>query len=211
MLYPIALRARTCIIAHRRYSVDIDRGLGMETEIKLSVASASAGREMLVRADFQIHVERSFEVNLVLDDSNGSLRNAHKLLRVREIGGKVVCTFKGPGVPGRHKQREEREFTASSSTEALALFHGLGFDPRFRYEKYRTEFARLGQAGVATLDETPIGCYLELEGDGEWIDATARELGFGDADYITASYASLYFEWCAKQGIQPGDFVFAGT
>ncbi len=47
-------------------------------------------------------------------------------------------------------------------------------------------------SGVAMLDETPAGVFLELEGPPRWIDRTARRLGFGEADYITASYAELH-------------------
>jgi len=58
------------------------------------------------------------------------------------------------------------------------------------------------------VDETPIGAYMELEGNARWIDRTARQLGFAPAHYITASYGSLYFEWCRARGIEPGDMVF---
>ena len=60
----------------------------------------------------------------------------------------------------------------------------------FRYEKYRTEFRQPRRAGVAMLDETPVGVYLELEGTPHWIDRTARRLGFQESDYITASYGA---------------------
>ena len=68
----------------------------------------------------------------------------------------------------------------------------LDFIPTFRYEKFRTEYHRAGETGVATLDETPIGVYLELEGAPAWIDRSARRLGFAESDYSTASYYGLY-------------------
>ena len=80
--------------------------------------------------------------------------------------------------PTHHKQRVEREFMASNADECLAVFAGVGFHPAFRYEKYRTEFARRarrgekGKQGLVTLDETPIGVFMELEGPAEWIDRT---------------------------------------
>jgi adenylate cyclase class 2 len=61
---------------------------------------------------------------------------------------------------------------------------------------------------MATLDETPIGVYMELEGSPRWIDRAARRLGFSERDYITASYGRLYLEWCAAQKIEPGHMVF---
>ena len=77
----------------------------------------------------------------------------------------------------------------------------LDFIPTFRYEKFRTAYRRPGEAGVATLDETPIGVYLELEGAPRWIDRTARRLGFAEADYSTASYYGLYADYCRTHGL----------
>jgi adenylate cyclase class 2 len=58
------------------------------------------------------------------------------------------------------------------------------------------------------LDETPIGWYMELEGAPRWIDRTARELGFSEDDYITASYGALYQQWSPSRGVKPADMVF---
>ena len=73
------------------------------------------------------------------------------------------------------------------------LCAGVGFHPAFRYDKYRTEFSRRARRGDksrhghVTLDETPMGVFMELEGSGPWIDRTAKELGFSRNDYITMS------------------------
>ena len=53
--------------------------------------------------------------------------------------------------------------------------------------------------GVVTLDETPIGWFLELEGSPDWIDKTARQLGFSEEDYVILSYAALYLTYCNEQ------------
>jgi adenylate cyclase class 2 len=184
----------------------------IEVEIKLAVQSAAKARALLRRFDFQVIAPRIFERNLVLDDDEGSLRARGMLLRVREAGKTSTCTFKGPDIPGRHKRRIEREFTASDPDSCLAVFAGVGFRESFRYEKYRTEFARPNDPGVATgivtIDETPIGVFMELEGPARWIDTTAQALGFTRDAYITASYARLYFAWCEAYGIQPTGMCF---
>jgi adenylate cyclase class 2 len=180
----------------------------IEVEIKLAVPSAAKARALLRRLDFKITAPRIFERNLVLDDGQGSLRARGILLRVREAGKTSTCTFKGPDLPGRHKRRVEREFTASDAESCLAVFAGVGFRESFRYEKYRTEFARPYDSGIATLDETPIGVFMELEGPARWIDTTAQTLGFTRDAYITASYARLYFAWCEAYGIEPTGMCF---
>jgi adenylate cyclase class 2 len=181
----------------------------VETEIKLAVGSTAKGRALLRRHGFGVIRPRVFEQNLVLDDERGSLRERGLLLRVRGAGKTVSCTFKGVEAPGRHKSREEREFQASDLEECVAVFAGLGFHEVFRYEKYRTEFARDKEPGHAVLDETPIGVYLELEGPARWIDRTAEELGFAPDAFITASYSRLYVESCEARGVEPGDMSFS--
>ena len=151
----------------------------IEIEIKLPVESVRKARALLRGNDFKVTTSRVFEENLVLDDDAHSLYNRGVLLRVRRAGKKVTCTSKGVEAQGnRHKRREEHEFNPSDFDEALAVFRTIGYRESFRYEKYRTEFARNSEPGHATLDETPIGVYMELEGPAQWIDRTAKMLGF---------------------------------
>jgi adenylate cyclase, class 2 len=181
---------------------------GLETEIKLAVASSAAARRLLRRAGFRLARRQVFEANTVFDTSGGILRSSRKLLRVREAGGEVKLTYKGPPETGRHKTREELETETESARATAAILERLGFRPSFRYEKYRSEYRRPGSLGVATVDETPIGTYMELEGNASWIDRAAGELGFTTAQYITASYGALYLEWCRQRGLKPGNMVF---
>ena len=221
MLYPIELRARKHIMAHggSRYA---DRMASpIEVEVKIAVASAGRVRTTLRDAKFSVVSPRVFEQNLVLDNARGTVKSSGLLLRVRTSGKRnerqgALCTFKGPATdtPTHHKQRVEREFLASSADECLAVFAGIGFHPAFRYEKYRTVFARRakrgekGKQGLITVDETPIGVFMELEGPGLWIDRTAKELGFSRDDYITMSYARLWDRWREEHAIPAGNMVF---
>jgi adenylate cyclase class 2 len=185
----------------------------VETEIKLRAGSIARTRTLLRQHGFAIITSRVFERNLVLDDDRGSLRAGGMLLRVRGAGKSgrpelVTCTFKSPELPGRHKRRGEREFRASDLDACVAIFASLGFRERFRYEKYRTEYRRGTEPGHVTVDETPIGMFMELEGPPRWIDRTAKELGFSAADYVMESYARLYEGWCAARGVPVGDMRF---
>ena len=91
------------------------------------------------------------------------------------------------------------------------ILERLGFAPVFRYDKYRTEFRSGRGPGIATLDETPIGVFVELEGSPAWIDRTARRLGFSEKHYITMSYGQLYFRNCLRKGVTPTHLVFPRT
>ena len=183
----------------------------IEREIKLRIGSATKARRVIRDLGYAVHEPRVFEQNLVLDDANSSLLNQGLLLRVRAAGKLVTCTFKKKEVASRHKSREEHEFASSDLGETLAVFEGLGYREAFRYEKYRTEYSRSGEPGHITLDETPMGCFLELEGAANWIDRTAALLGYKRADYGTDSYGALWEQWCASRGEPLKDMRFPPT
>jgi len=180
-----------------------------ETEIKLAVPDVKSARRLLRGAGFRVTRRRVFEANTLFDTASLTLRKSSRLLRIRTAGPVATLTFKGKPAAGKHKSREELETKISDAEKMSAILERLDFRPVFRYEKYRTEFQQLRRAGVAVLDETPIGVYLELEGPEHWIDRTARLLGFTEHDYITASYGRLYLEWCKSRKRKPGNMVFA--
>ncbi len=163
-----------------------------ETEIKLRVDGPEAALALLRAHRFEILHPRVFERNLIFDTPDRQLRHSRRLLRLREAEGIATLTFKGPADTAIHKSREEREVHPDDFGEMRVILERLGYEVSFTYDKFRTEFSRASEKGIATIDETPAGTFMELEGDPAWIDRTAAELGFTKADYITASYAALY-------------------
>jgi adenylate cyclase, class 2 len=164
---------------------------------------------LLRAAGFRISKRRVFEANTLFDSARGALRRKGSLLRVREAGPLGILTYKGTEAAGKYKDREELEVEVSDPRRLSEMLARLDFVPTFRYEKYRTEYRRPGEAGLATLDETPIGAYLELEGTPGWIDRSARRLGFAESDYSTASYYGLYADYCHRHGLRPTHMTFS--
>jgi adenylate cyclase class 2 len=155
-----------------------------------------------------VHSRRVFESNVIFDASTETLRTRGELIRVRQAGMIATLTYKGPSLGGVHKSREEIETRVTDATALETILERLGYLPAFRYEKYRTEYSRPGARGIVTVDETPIGNYIEIEGVAKWIDAAAHELGFSRSDYITQSYGSLYVEFCLEHSIKPTNMTF---
>lgn len=181
----------------------------IETEVKIPVPNPAAILEQLDRVGLTLSAPRQFESNTIYDSADGRLRQAGMILRLRESGGKFVLTWKGPEEPGKHKSRPELETTVGSLDVMREILRHLGFEPVFRYEKFRREFsAGNGSSGVITFDETPIGNFLELEGPGHWIDEMARLLRYSPDDYLLESYGRLYRKFCERQGVEPRDMVF---
>jgi len=181
-----------------------------EIEVKIAVESAAAARKRIRAAGFAIHVPRVFEANVLYDFADSRLRAQGKIIRLRQAGKVYTMTFKGKSQNTRHKIREEVETTLEHSEAVRRIFSELELQPVFRYEKYRTEYVNGQSRGVITLDETPIGTFLEIEGPPRWIDRAARQLGFSPDDYITASYGVLYLQYCKDMGLKPSNMVFGG-
>ncbi len=179
-----------------------------EVEIKLRVPSAADGRNRLQRCGFQPASPRAFESNIVYDTPSRDLQQRGQLLRVRTYNDQAILTFKARGTDHHYKVRPELEVTIGSAASMTAILEQLGFEPVFRYEKFRTEYSRPGDPGHVLLDETPIGTFLELEGPPDWIDRVAQELGFERSEYITATYAQLFYAERPELHGRPAAMVF---
>lgn len=177
-----------------------------EVEIKLPFASAAIAHERLRAAGAALAGERVFEDNAVYDRHDRELRRTDRLLRVRRAGSRGWLTVKGP-VPGeaRHKVRVELEIAVADPERIDAMLRLLGYEVAWRYQKYRTVY---DVGGVeACVDETPIGCWVELEGDPEGIDRVAAALGCIPAQYVRATYRELAEDHAARTGREVCDLV----
>jgi adenylate cyclase class 2 len=173
-----------------------------ETEVKLRVAGAASARERLRKTGARLLEPRGFEDNLLFDDRRGTLREAGGILRLRRTPAGGLLTFKGARrLEEGLKSREEIETGVSDPDAIQLLLERLGFRPVFRYQKYRETWSLLGQTVV--VDETPIGDFLEIEGEAGGIHRAAEALGFSRADYVSDSYVGLFFAAGGK-----GDMVF---
>jgi adenylate cyclase, class 2 len=194
---------------------------GTEVEVKLRVADRRAVVRLLRKLKAKCGA-RMHEMNTLYDTPAGSLAREGKLVRIRILrpaasrgagqpAGETrrraaspqaaVLTYKGPAqqeglaAGRRYKIREEHELLVQDPGALVQVFEGMGLGPWFRYEKYRTTYRLPRVAGLLVeLDETPIGDFLELEGDATAIDRGAALLGYRHRDYIAKSYGQLFLE-----------------
>jgi adenylate cyclase class 2 len=178
-------------------------GERIESEIKLRVEDAGTARAALRRLGAFLAQPRHFEDNLLFDDATGHLAEAGCLVRVRGTSAGNSVTFKGPkSVESGVKRREEIETRVDDAAALCAILERIGFRATFRYQKYR-EVYEWDEVEIV-IDETPIGVFLEVEGEIADIHRAAEALGFSPENYVPESYAALFF---AAGG--QGDMVFA--
>lgn len=164
--------------------------------------------EARLRDQGRLRTPWHFESNIVFD-RDGELAGSGRLLRLRQART-ATLTFKAP-CPGPLtagiKSRIEHECTLDDPLAMEAILLGLGYAPRLRYEKFRTEWELPG--GLVCLDILPFGHFLEIEADPQSIDSLARTLGLDPLCAMDASYHLLHAQWRAQNGLDPMDsFVF---
>ena len=166
----------------------------LEIEIKIKVDDLKKIKRKIIELGFHTISPYSFEHNILFDTKDERLKKNKLLLRLRKIEDKYILTFKRPPEhapeAGHYKIKEEKEIEVSDYENVKSIFTGLGFSVFFIYEKYREIFDN-GNVKIM-MDHTPIGDFIEIEGDAEGIDKTAAQLGYGKSDYITDNYMTLF-------------------
>ena len=179
-----------------------------EIEIKFRVSDVDALIERLEQLGLQQVTPRTHEMNTLFDLPGRPLRARGELLRLRKYGESWVLTHKAKSKDkdGPHKTRIETETRVEDGAKMESILRALQFEPCFRYEKFRAEWQ--GAEGHVVVDETPIGNFAEIEGPPDWIDSVAGELGIRHEDYITDTYAGLFFSWKRQTGSSAGEMTF---
>jgi len=162
----------------------------IEREIKLEFSSVEAARAAVGALGLPALRPRRLQDDALYDLPGGSLQQRGVTLRLRLDGTDGVLTWKGPVQPGPMKTRPEIESTIGEPEAMRQILESLGFGVVFRYQKYRQESGERGC--IVTIDETPVGVFVEIEGEASRIAETAARLGFTVADYLTISYAGLH-------------------
>ncbi len=181
-----------------------------EIEVKIPVEDLDAVRGRLQKRGGVATRARHDECNDLYDHPDGRLAAAGCALRLRRTAGLCRLTFKGPA---RFEQgirtREERETTVGEAEEADAILVRAGLVRRFRYEKRREEWTLAGCA--IALDETPIGNFMEIEGDPVRIREAVAALDLDFAAATPYSYPRLYYLRRKEDPALPPDMVFRGA
>jgi adenylate cyclase, class 2 len=182
-------------------------GSRREIEVKLPAADLAAVRARLRASGAIPRAESHEEVNDLFDDDARRLSGSGRTIRLRRAGGRAILTYKGPAhFQEGAKIREEREVDVSNADETEAILAGVGLSRKFRYEKRREEWDS-DNCAVA-LDETPIGNFIEVEGDPRAIRRVLSRLGLDFAEAIPYSYAELYAQRRREEPDLPADMVW---
>lgn len=165
----------------------------IEIEVKIRIGDPRAVREKLVGLGAVVARNRHRELNVLFDFESGALHAGRRALRLRTTGKRATLTFKGePRKSRSFKVREEFETQVREPRQLRKILKALGLKETFAYEKHRTVFRK--NRLTISIDETPVGNFLELEGERHEITRFARALKFRRADFITRDYVEMIGE-----------------
>ena len=194
--------------------MSFDLATSMATILEAEVKLACDDLERLRGAGFDLQViePRHFEDNWLLDSLDKALLTQGEALRIRFARGKGWVTFKGAVRESASvvKVREEIEFETTAPERAVALFERLGFKRSFRYQKYRTVYnlAVEDRELKVVFDETPMGNFIEIEGNETTVTRVFEASGFNASDLVRESYPELQAKRCKERGGPLEDLVF---
>jgi adenylate cyclase class 2 len=178
-----------------------------EVEVKVPAPDLDCLRRTLAEEGARLLAAAHFEANDLYDRGEGELAGRGFVLRLRRTDAGASLTFKGPArFESGIKSREEHETPLGDADAARRILESLGYERRFRYEKRREEWG-LEECAVA-LDETPIGGFVEIEGDPPAIRRVLQRLGLDFSEAVPYSYAELYRRRRRDDPALPGGMVF---
>lgn len=178
--------------------------MASERELKFRVDDRAALVARLMELQAEHLTSTRFEDNWVFDRDN-ELRDGRCLLRLRTDKRGSTLTYKGPpSFDGAVKVRSEFESGVENPQAVRQLLEHLGYQVATRYQKRRDEW-RVGGITVA-LDNTPIGNYVEFEGEGA--EKLAVRCRFAVAEAEPRTYLELYAAYRRDHPEAPEEMVF---
>lgn len=164
--------------------------MDQEIEVKFLLKDYSALMQKISDLQLPCSQERIHEFNLRYDFPDGSLVAKKQVLRLRK-DTQARLTFKGPGIMEQDVlTRKEIEVEVSDFDATNRLLEALGYQVIMMYEKFRANY--LMDKLVLSVDETPLGLFIELEGESPaQVRRAADALGLDWDARINLSYSAL--------------------
>lgn len=175
-----------------------------DRQIKFADADHGQLRERLRELEAECQGSPILEDNWIFD-RDGAMETAGSNLRLRVDRRGARLSFQGPAsFDGPVKICSEHETGVDEIDETRAILESLGYHVIRRYQKYREQW-QLGSIAIS-LDHTPIGDFVELEGDG--CERVARRCGLDPEQAEGRNYLQLYACYLEAHPDAPADMVF---
>ena len=171
--------------------------MSQENEIKIALTEKSMAtlRHRLALQGSRTTTQETLETNTLFDFEDSRLTKNGCALRMRSYGQMRLLTYKGPVQDDPlFKRRLELQTDVSDPDTMHQILASLGLEPRFKYSKIREiQSLTIGENRVeVSLDETPVGFFVELEGEPSTITKAIKILSLDDKQVTSDTYVDLY-------------------
>ena len=181
-----------------------------EIEVKFKLENVDTVREKL-KSLGGIPDEKIEQKTFSLFDRFRFLSRKGIFIRTRKDGDKSTFTIKTRNLELQSQYAERNEFNVSvEDAEAVAeMLKLIGLEDLRILQKYREQWHELGEDVDVVIDYTPIGEFIEIEGEKKSIDEFIDAVGLGDLPRITQAYWDVYRDSCKDLGVdEKNDLVF---
>ena len=166
-----------------------DRTLEAELKFKLSGAAAQAQLRRHLH-ELEAKLDGAYDEENLRFWRTGKPPPVSLRLRIIDGGTGGILTAKGPARFLRGiKIREETEVEVSDAQALRDMLAYLGYEVAFTYHKHR-ETWKLPSIAVF-LDVLDFGFFVELEGEVDLLEPTAKELGLNPRSALKSSYSAM--------------------
>lgn len=107
-------------------------------------------------------------------------------------------------------KRIELESVITNETDVITMMAYFGFPKKISWEKRRHSFLFNERQSdiIFYLNETPMGWFLEIEGEEVKIEEALKILNLENTKRITKAYLGLWEEYKKEKGILSEDMMF---
>ena len=173
----------------------------IETELKFKIDSNQIKK---ITDNPDVVVEKEvYQKTVMFDNADKLMEHTDGRIRLRQQGNKISLSYKRP-LPsvGNEKKEVELETEVGNFEVMSNILRTMGYAPTTSYEKYTTFFKLKGQPEIhIEIQKYPFETFLEIEGNKEEIEKTAKQLGFDVKDALVKPADTLFTEWRVVKGL----------
>lgn len=166
-----------------------------EVEVKAWLKNRQAVEQFLAKLGCELSspISQKDRVFISREITFNQIRPGTNVLRLRDEDGKIIFTFKQPGVV--QLQKLEHEVTVSDAEEMTRILEHLGYYQVTAFNKVRQK-CKFGKYEI---------CLDEVEGLGSFIEVE-QLVADGDLDAVTVGL----WQFLGTLGVKPEDRVLVG-
>jgi len=182
--------------------------MNKEIEVKFKIEDIDKLHLDLEEAGYHL-VDKVYQKTYSLWDKFRYLSRKGIFIRTRQDGDKHTFTVKTRdlNLKSEYAERNEYNVEVEDAGKVAEMLKIIGFDDMRVLEKYRETWE--GFDVDVVIDYTPIGDFMEIEGEKEEIDAFIERFNLNGLPRITMAYWDVYREDCKAKGIdEKNDLVF---